>query len=822
VLAGLSRASATELPEGFSRPEGDGAYDRVYRYHGDLSGERIRSLPVEAEPSLTTDLVGLISSERGVAVAARVEYDVGAGPGPLEYRVELPAGWTVRSVNGSRPHSWRIERGEGPGERLVVAFRERASTGTLLDWFADRVGPDVDVTAAVGLTVRFPSFRAAGEAGARELSRWRLAASDDLDLGLEPATTLLAIAPESAARWLTLPDGHSERMALRSLRADSVLEVTATARRSRVRSLSTTAFRVAALHVDVASRFRLRIENAGAQSFSFRLPAEATFVEVSAAGTSIRREVVRDAGAIRVNALLPSPLVGEVPVEIFYRLPRPAGRGPIALRAPELLDVEATEAYLALLRRTTSRFEVLSESGLAPVSPDRLVDLPALGAAAQEEGDGASGEVSAWRAYLRLERGAELVVEEAEASTTVSEDVVELAELDTVLAADGRNWTVATYTVRNLSRQFLEFELPPAHELWRVTVDGTPVAVSERARQEPASDRVLVPVEPRLETDLALRVSLVYTLPRAELPARVARFAPRAPRLVGFDSAKTLETFWRIHIPEGYDLSAVEGNLEAVIESAHHGTRVRGLVSEIQRLEAAGESANRRGRERARKNLLQLEQALEDRIAEIDEAGKGPAGVLLDLGSEDLARQVRESVESAQVGRQILEGRRQTEPEGEEAAALLDPVDQEFDQAQAFSRGRWREDAKEDGAEPERRSANAIEALDQTLAPPPAPASPPTPGGAAQRATQGLPEDPSGRAAPRRPLFQRDLPLEIAVPDGGKVHTLRRLEGNPEVEITLVSARHHGRWLHLAGLVVTLAACGYFWFWRRRKPAGAP
>ncbi len=789
VLQGMERATKRDLKAALNKTDQElSAYDRIYRYFGEYSDERLRSVPVSEEGSLESEMIAWISRER-VAVHSRVSYSAKRESGPLEYILPLNPGWEVRSVRGNEIRDWNVVTG-AQGAELRVHFNRRAGTGTRLEWLIE--GPTLNsqgIQAGDTLTVSFPQFQA--QSTLRQTQSWAIAATEGIELIQLPTTTFLPLALDRAPRWMKFGEGVTYRMGFRTVRSDATLEIGIKALVPRVRAIATSFFRVAPTHIDVNCRLHFVVTRSGVEQLRLRLPTGGRLIQVGIPGSPSRQSITEDGIQREVLLELPTPTVGNLSVHLSYRIDRPQENPQISLVGPEILGVNGSRSFIAVLQNPARQYSVISEVGLSAITFERLPDKPPV------QVSGVQPKI--FKAYSVIESNKPLILSEETPQPRQEEEVVELVEIDTVLGADGSNWTVANFHVRNRSRQFIEFRLPAQHSLWRVTVDGENVSVSQQA-VEGVGMVILVPVERVLDTDLSLQVRLVYTQPQIAMGGGSINFNPEAPTLL--KEASVLQTLWRVHLPEGYEIQKVGGTLSEIIEQARYGEKVKGIVQQIQRIKSASENANFRAKRRALRNLNYLEQALRDNVVEIEreraeaKADEGRVkGEALRLQLEETQSNV---VQGLQVQKELEEFRKATQAQGQ---AGLDPVDQEFEDARGFSTNIWG-----DGRALTRTRFSDSELPGEWLAPITLPAPQRQPGEAVYtRPNASLKDVSLATSGGSMPLFHLEEGVEITVPKGGHVHTFRRFEGDAKLQLS-INHQHRssgiGAWL---GLILCLA-----------------
>lgn len=802
-LEGLKRASTQELAAMFTLPAGS-LPDRIYRWH-----EPPLTAPVcaEMEPgqtSIETQIVGVVKPGRLIA-CARSRYTV-SGRTPLRHEVELPAGWEVRTCRSNALRSWEVLEAAG-ARRLVVYFTARAATGTEVIWSAEQPLP---LPPDGALAVELPQPRALGDARTTETLDWVLAADQALSLSQGAATTMQGLPLDRAPAWVRLEAAEEYHFAYRSLKPGSKL-VVEVARRGSLGAATVVSFvRAAEDHVQVNARCRFRIEQAGRERFSLKLPAGAQLVSLSARNLRSREAADRPDGLL-VTVLLQSPVAGEQLVDLAYRLPRAAGQdvvvGPLGIEDPEIKQVEH---FVGVLQLERGLVVVAERKGLnKPLESERLPFLPEnVSAAALAEVFVAEPH---WSLTLR-QPGVKLETGQAAE--------VGLALIKTVIAADGGVRSVAAYTVHNRSLQFLRIALPSDATLWGVLVDGQPVTVSHE--QQAGRDVLLVPVQRMGLADLPIEVALVYESARLRLPAALRSFTPQAPEVL--IDAPVVETYWQFFVPEEYEAGRSSGGaMKDVASSVLVGGKLKSNIEDVERLMKIADSAESPAqRRRALRNVLRKRQELDDNATVLQNVGQlalpEEAGR---ISREDLTQQF---VENAGVQRQAGDWQRklsarQTDLEGAAAAAADTEQQQAFLDNYSFLGNRWRGGAQyklaatearpQPGDIPlaELRNIRPFAGYKQGELPPP-PAARVT-----QQAAPLLQEGGLREEAGRR-LNLEVSATDLRVPEKGKPLTFRGVEVHPQLTLTLRSVP--SSWRYAAVLVVVLLLAGTVLVLRKR------
>lgn len=683
VLSGMQRAASQDLAQRF-RIAPDASPDRIYHAYGSASGEMLAVERVETRADVDTEIVLVIEPDR-LVLTARSRYTV-SGPGPLRHEVPLPAGWSVRNVKCDALREWEVLE-DGTAQRLVIAFENRAGTGTEILWSAERL------YSSAPETLELPPLRATavGVTTLRENSRWIFAANDELDISVTDPGSLVPLRLKDAIpQWVALPPLTSYRDALRSSRAEDPGEaptVLAISRETSQLSATVVSFvRLTELHQQVNARVTYRIRKAGRDRFRLALPAGARLVSLETRNQR-SREVRQTPTGTEIEIVLQSGVVGEHPVDVAYRVARPAGRQTVVLPI-QVLDGEerltVVDQYVGVVQTTATLLSAPSAQGLRALEAERLPYLP--------EGVSSANLRPTYRA-TQLDWRLELT-EVITQVTLGPAATIQIAELTTIVGIDGTARTRVTYTLKNTGLQFLVVDMPEGTELWGVTLNGRSVAVGEDAGTAPGEARSLrIPVEYVGSASLNLEVAIQYEEQDVGLPALRGTETLRAPRVR--DTAVT-ETIWNIHFPDGYWVHLSDGNMREVAASLQYERRVQNLLEQFDRIsQAARETDSRRVQEQAQREVARLEQTLGDNLAELQSTNRSfrEQAQSERLGQEVLEEQWRRNtrvIEKSQKVQQDLREARRARQEEPEQAMPPSRQEQAFVDTGNFLKQSWR------------------------------------------------------------------------------------------------------------------------------------
>jgi len=160
-------------------------------------------------------------------------------------------------------------------------------------------------------------------------------------------------------------------------------------------------------------------------------------------------------------------------------------------------------------------------------------------------------------------------------STEGNAALVTLADLTTILRADGERWDIAQYSLINRSLQFLPVILPEGAELISVSVSGEPVRADEETQ---GGKRVrLIPLIHTRPGQRALEVKMIYRFAKGKNGLKT-RSTLDDPELVGLSVERTTWTVWT---PKGWKLDDFDGNMTKTVEEGRELLQLEGMLSEL-------------------------------------------------------------------------------------------------------------------------------------------------------------------------------------------------------------------------------------------------
>lgn len=153
--------------------------------------------------------------------------------------------------------------------------------------------------------------------------------------------------------------------------------------------------------------------------------------------------------------------------------------------------------------------------------------------------------------------------------------LVTLADITTVLRADGERWDTIVYSLLNRSLQFLPVTLPEGAELIAASVSGESVRADEEKRD--GRTLKLIPLIQTKPGQRALEVRLVCRFRALENELKT-HFTFDDPELPGLSIERTAWTVWT---PQDNVVRDFDGNMEEVGEEGVELQKLEGMLSEL-------------------------------------------------------------------------------------------------------------------------------------------------------------------------------------------------------------------------------------------------
>lgn len=308
-----------------------------------------------------------------------------------------------------------------------------------------------------------------------------------------------------------------------------------------------------------AARVQAQADSGSGMTMALALPANATGVSVEGEDLDDWKLEPRDGESkiLRINwetrdlldrTLLLNWEVPQSPLSDRWDLSAPRLRLPGGIEAPA--DSRALIAVVSIegLELTHPSLQGRVESQRLPEwMRGQLGEEDAV--TAELNGDAPLYLAAAW--LPRLET----------AQATISE-----ATFETRLVADGSTLVTAAFTVQHATPIAWKLELPAVDEILACTIAGRDARPIRRSETE-IEFRLAAPAPAENESP-STKVELSYSLKAAPLDAVSGRVALELP----LTSLFTHRLTWELSIPEGYEPTAVEGNVRLSSEPSQKGS----------------------------------------------------------------------------------------------------------------------------------------------------------------------------------------------------------------------------------------------------------
>lgn len=450
---------------------------QVFVYRFPSAGYRFAVTASQIQPEVgVSQIVTYELDETDRVIQAELELDIREAP-LRDWTLRVPESYTVVSVTGDRVADYALESTGREGRRALRVLFDQAVEGRQLLRFRF----EESRTAEAG-TWRLPSLKfpdaatLRGHIGAVAVPGYRLVPS--------VAENLVEIPLGYFPRRVT---GLQQAWRIKETDWSAVVSVEAMGQ-----SIEADVFHLYSLKegiVQASVLINLFVIGAPASEWTIRVPESAGNVDV--VGLNVRRDWRREGDTITVS--LHQPVLGAATLLVTYDQPMSARGGVIRPGLIEPLGVQGERGYVQIVSPLQVRFDITeSDEGLLRLDP---LELPT------EYRLLATAPTLAVYQYTSRPFGLEMDVQWYE-RTELVDQVVDFAQLNSVVSRDGQVVTTARFFVKTRGRKALRMVLPAETQLWEARVDGAIV----NARTD--EDQTLVPLAARLNPNDAVEVTL--------------------------------------------------------------------------------------------------------------------------------------------------------------------------------------------------------------------------------------------------------------------------------------------------------------------------
>ncbi len=585
----------------------------------------------------------LVVERRKVRMSSRLRWEL-AGALRSSVSVQLPVGWLPVDVDATALQDWHVD---ATTNVLTVEFSEPriGAVEVVLQGNVPKEPEDAiaEITAPVPL----------------ELSKLVTQAAVWFDAAYQPTINTSngwkTSDPEHCSEELRMKLGRPAKFVFTSnVLVPEILGFDIARAQPKLSADAVTMVMVSDTAVDYSLALQWKIADAAADTFSFTTP-DWLAGKLDFQGAGIRQTKFESAGKdskrtrwtvmlqdpigsryfLLATATLPPPEKREVvgPTIVFDRADGTAGNNATdgAAAAPGegeaqpesvFAPLETQRQYVVVINISSSQLVAVGDVGetvprdeLPIVVDQSLVDQAT--AVVRVKGQGAGGPKAAANGLPTWSINSYAAQAGAPAS-------VNLADLTTVLAADGTWRMQCLYTIKNRSRQFLALQLPEKSQALSVFVGDQPARLVELKKADHTYQLIALPKTS--EADLSFQVKLVLSgrLPTS-LP-RGLRFWSKelelpVPTVVSLSDDKeygipVARTLWAVHVPKDWSAKPVSdpnrNNLNEQAEDTATVALTATLLQEANELMRVIEGTNYRSSQRmqAQNNLKQLGLAL--------------------------------------------------------------------------------------------------------------------------------------------------------------------------------------------------------------------
>lgn len=506
------------------------------------------------------------------------------------FRLRLPSLFRVSQVRVPAGADWFVDQDE-TSRRLQVELGQPV------------VG-DVEVTVS-GSVARDADQAECGIPGialedAKTLSgQLAIYVDDDLEAVLISDGNARSIDPARLERGLWAERGRPPHFAFQYESPPEDLRLRLSPAPSRVSGDAITVVSVREGGVTYLSMVSYEVRQAGRARFRIATPAWLGD-DIEVRGDQVRQVYSAAAEQSRTwDVELQQPVRGTYRLYLMQTLPL-SEDGTVAAAVVRPLDVERSRGHVVLENLTADEIAATETAGVEPIAlaavPDGLTDnlrrqAVAAYRVAREDA------VLAWQRRVR----------EQETGLVAS---INLADLTTVVHADGRYHARAAYNIRNFTLQFLELQLPAGSQVWSVSVSGQPVRPAQTYRE--GQPITLLPLQKTSAGDFSSKVIVIYSGHLGEPLGRWSRVRPPAPRILS--DVPVSRTLWTLLLPSDYRVSLVEGegNVEEVAAAYQQQERKLSFLDELrQMVQVASSKSKSAASFKARANLKDVGSALQ-------------------------------------------------------------------------------------------------------------------------------------------------------------------------------------------------------------------
>ncbi len=460
----------------------------------------------------------------------------------------LPVGYEVLNVVGPDVERWHIQE-EGMGNLLHVDYRV-ARKATSLAVVLVNEAPELE-------TFNVPLLRATSPSGQlleEQSGQVAVQVAPALEARTLESKNLRSRPRSAVAGWLAdRAQVNAVQFAYDSEGPDSALTLGIRQRQSEVRLEMIAGVLVEETVANFTYRLRYRVEGSPLDRIRFTLPESVAkdVAVISPALRGIKHESV-EGGLHQWEVSLVNEVTGLVDIGVNFSVQ--IGPDTKTLSIPEL-QTEATSGYRSVIAVQNDSRHQLDFNGSAGMRAATLEE--------QQEVIDESLRQSLQFVYQTFQPDwdASLGITYAK-ETKRLEAVIDLLTLNTFVSKSGRCVYEVKLSLQNRAEQFIVLEVPENLRLWSAQVDGQ--AVKPVFPQGAGENQVGIPLVKTTVAGLPFDAKLFLAGKLEEELKPGKRIEPPAIKVVNIPVKRTN---WSLLLPEEYDYSDPEGNMDPVAGS---------------------------------------------------------------------------------------------------------------------------------------------------------------------------------------------------------------------------------------------------------------
>ena len=522
-----------------------------------VPGEAL-AFAIEAAAAKTEAHVDYVAqvSEQKLELFAAIELKRARGVW-RQLRVTLPEGFEIQSVNGPLVTAW-----EQTGNDVFLRFANTATTtaGAVIYVAKTIAKPTATWTLTPLVLHDIDTIKGSVIVAAHAATEVRFT-----DFTTQP--DLRETDPATLKDTFTITPPIEKKRAITFERAAWSLDVAMQAQAPRFAVDAVALVQATDAGLLVSQQLAVKVEQGAVKSLRVRLPA--VLPEATVRGALIREVRPRVDGEMRDYEITFQSQGGLLDhTELTFDMLLPLTDAELNVPFVEVPGAERLRRWFVLDNASARETRIVQSDGVESSTREALPYAPEKSAQPRYYTGRSAGALKV--AFTQLQ------------STEANAAIITLADITTLLRADGERWDAVVYSLQNRSLQFLPVILPANAELMAVSVSGEAVRADERAQ---GTSRVrLIPLIQTKPGQTSMVVRLVYRLKGsvASMPSKLTLDDPETPGL----SAE--RTIWTVNVPPGWRIAetmdGMAGNMERVTQEGHAVEKLNKMLSDLGRM----------------------------------------------------------------------------------------------------------------------------------------------------------------------------------------------------------------------------------------------